>query len=413
MRWCLHMVNVNYTVIFSYFRKKMFCSRLLRNMASNEEMACNKGREWVTRHDILRCIGGDHRVVTKLKELCAMWISAETEEEREVILAKQLTSKTRKGSTGARLKSYLSKVLLREQNHIDLFCFIAARCNATVTYRLPCDIDWENHDWSKTNMYKVITVTWHLTDGLTLGKPNKHEKDENLERLYLDYVQQHYRAEPHHPEYQKLNQVVTGLNLCIETAIDRLTRCVDENGGRVDMKQLTEQYLPNYDYGPAEHRKKQTENYITAVRYYARQAQVGFMKFYDLLAALEPFDSPKKPKTDRGTPKQKHIVGLGKGLRSTVPVPPAPIFTETLPAKSTCKKKECVAKKSSGKTKECVGTKSSGIKKEHVQRSTAKMKQPMYTFRYYNETDNERVPFVPSALFIDSESSSESEPNDV
>lgn len=334
------------------------------------KMASSESREWVTRHDILRCIGDDHRVVTKLKELCALWNAMDRERDREVLLSKKLTAKTKTGSTGARVKLFLSKILLREQNHIDLFRFIADRCNATVTYRLPDDQDWDNHDWSKSNIFKVVTATWHITDGLTLGKPNKNLVDENLKELYEKYVESHYRSEAHHPEYQKLNKVLTGMNVSIHTALDRLTRCVDENGGRLDMKQLTEQYLPKYDYGPEEHRKKQTENYIKAVRYYAREAQVGFMKFYNLLAALEPFDNPKKPKTDKQvTPKTKPTAGLGKSLRVKLEKPST--------TKSTDKKKQAV---------------------------------PLYTFKYYTDCrDNPKLPFVPSALLLDSESSSESE----
>ena len=93
------------------------------------------------------------------------------------------------------------------------------------------------HDWSKDYRY-VFTLA---------GKFQFHIPGEAYEKWFKDEISRHYNLEAHHPEYEINNGTITNLDIQ-EMAVDRLSRNLWKNDGRINMEQMT-RFLPVF-HGP-------------------------------------------------------------------------------------------------------------------------------------------------------------------
>jgi hypothetical protein len=93
------------------------------------------------------------------------------------------------------------------------------------------------HDHSKDELYFLITTcAYNITD----------DRCKVPAAIIDKLVEGHYRAEPHHPEYEKLNKEgkIKDKDI-IETAVDRLSRNLQFNQGQYNTADLTK-YEPKF-----------------------------------------------------------------------------------------------------------------------------------------------------------------------
>ncbi len=91
--------------------------------------------------------------------------------------------------------------------------------------------------------------------------------------LTADEFRNHYQQEAHHPEWEaEHNQECSQMDI-LEMAIDRLSRNLQRNDGRLNDQQMI-QYMPNFPLGDNEGKQKVYRSYVNQYTAIVREAYV-------------------------------------------------------------------------------------------------------------------------------------------
>jgi len=98
--------------------------------------------------------------------------------------------------------------------------------------------DHQPHDFSKDDLYFFVTSS----------KFDYRITCDDLDQLFLTETERHYRLEPHHEQFERIQNKECDTDDIREMAIDRLSRNIQSNHGSVNMDEM-ERYLPNFALG--------------------------------------------------------------------------------------------------------------------------------------------------------------------
>ena len=101
-----------------------------------------------------------------------------------------------------------------------------------------------HHDYTKDEFYMMMTIAAF----------DFKLKDQLPQELWQNELDRHLKAEPHHPEYERLNRD-EGLRIkdmdVAEMAVDRLSRNLQFSGGEYDDESI-KKFAPKFEYDSEE-----------------------------------------------------------------------------------------------------------------------------------------------------------------
>ncbi len=108
----------------------------------------------------------------------------------------------------------------------------------TLLRQIPVFLGRKPHDFSKDPLFCFVT-SLRFDCGIDT---------EHVSNMTAEEIQNHYRQESHHPEWEtQHNQECSSVDI-LEMAIDRLSRNLQRNDGNLNEEQML-QYLPQFKLG--------------------------------------------------------------------------------------------------------------------------------------------------------------------
>ena len=129
--------------------------------------------------------------------------------------------------------------MVQQTNSLNIFIVFQEWDHMEIVIRvLRCLGNKRRHDWSKDYMY-IFALTGKFILKIT---------DTEFEQQAQSEINRHFKLEPHHPQFEKLtaDSEINVLDIQ-EMAVDRLSRSVWVNNGKVSMDDM-HQYMPEF-YG--------------------------------------------------------------------------------------------------------------------------------------------------------------------
>ncbi len=133
----------------------------------------------------------------------------------------------------------------------------------TLLRQIPEFLGRKPHDFSKDPLFSFVT-SLRFDCGIDT---------EIISNMTVDEIQNHYRQESHHPEWETQHQRECSPVDILEMAIDRLSRNLQRNDGNLNEEQML-QYLPQFPLGD---NKAKQELYLKYVDQYKDTVQNAYV----------------------------------------------------------------------------------------------------------------------------------------